>query len=151
LFNTPARITLSHLKKPFRRNKHAEWGANEWDWSLYNCHCRMPYKKVIEMLDLVKNECLTPKKKRKKKDYSQRIALQNPPILEKNRIGNVVLPGLLSNISCSMEQWNQILWTDETRVEPGRHTRTWLTHKPDEELDSICIVIQIPCKKRWMF
>ena len=50
-----------------------------------------------------------------------------------------------------MEQWYEILWTDETWVTGGRHTRTWVTHRAKEEWDPTCIVERHQRKKGWMF
>jgi len=50
-----------------------------------------------------------------------------------------------------MEQWYEILWTDETWVTGGRHTRTWVTRRAGEEWDPTCIVEKHQRKKGWMF
>jgi hypothetical protein len=44
-----------------------------------------------------------------------------------------------------------ILWSDETWVTGGRHTRTWVTRRQGEELDPTCIVERIQRKGGWMF
>jgi transposase len=50
-----------------------------------------------------------------------------------------------------VEQWYNILWTDETWITSGRHTRTWVTRRAGEEWDPTCIVVRHQQKKGWMF
>ena len=47
--------------------------------------------------------------------------------------------------------WNTILWTDETWVKAGKHTRVWVIRAAGEAYDSTCIVDKIPRKRGWMF
>lgn len=42
-------------------------------------------------------------------------------------------------------------WADETCVNPGWHTRTWVTRRKDEVFHEDCIVEQRPRKTGWMF
>ena len=51
----------------------------------------------------------------------------------------------------TIEQWYQILWTNETWITGGRHTRTWVTRGPGEEWYETCIVKRHQRKKDWMF
>jgi transposase len=54
-------------------------------------------------------------------------------------------------VNWTIEQWNQILWSDETWVTPGFHTRIWVTRRAGEELDETCIRLSTPKKRGWMF
>ena len=57
----------------------------------------------------------------------------------------------MEHVNWTIEQWNRILWTDETWVTSGFHTRIWVTRKAGEELDSTCLR-ESPARKRgWMF
>ncbi len=82
-------------------------------------------------------------------EFQQYIARTKPPISECNR--QLRLTWAREHLDWTKEQWNKILWTDETWVTGGRHTRTWVTRRPGEELDSICIVEKRPKKQCWMF
>ena len=36
-----------------------------------------------------------------------------------------------AHASRTHEEWRQVLWTDESWISGGQHTRTWVTHKVD--------------------
>jgi hypothetical protein len=72
-----------------------------------------------------------------------------PPISEANRVAR--LQWALEHVNLTDEQWEKILWTDETWVTGGRHTRVWVTRKDGEELEPTCVVGKIPRKRGWMF
>jgi transposase len=109
---------------------------------------RMPYYKVIQELNLSvgKNALARALKKR---GYTRCIALQKPPLSDENR--RVRLAWALEHVHWSIDQWNRILWTDETWVTSGFHTRTWVTRKPGEELDDTCVRTSPARKRGWMF
>ena len=75
--------------------------------------------------------------------------MRKPPISEKNR--QYRLQWALEHVNWTMAQWYEILWTDETWITGGRHTRTWVTRRPGEEWDPTCIVERHQRKKGWMF
>jgi hypothetical protein len=50
-----------------------------------------------------------------------------------------------------MDQWYEILWTDEMWVTGGRHTRTWITRRAGEESDRTGVFEKQQRKKVWMF
>jgi ketohexokinase/beta-glucosidase len=50
-----------------------------------------------------------------------------------------------------MDQWNQILWSDETWVQSFRHRKTYITRKAGEELEDTCIVEKPRKTGGWMF
>jgi transposase len=81
--------------------------------------------------------------------FHRRLAMRKPPISEKNRQAR--LAWALEHKDWTMEQWFSILWTDETWITGGRHTRTWVTRRPGEEWDPTCIVEKHQRKKGWMF
>lgn len=84
-----------------------------------------------------------------KKGFHRRLAMRKPPITEKNR--QTRLAWAIEHRDWSMEQWYNILWTDDTWITGGRHTRTWVTRRPGEEWDPTCIVERHQRKKAWMF
>ena len=57
--------------------------------------------------------------------------MRKPPITERNRV--VCLAWAHEHVNWTMEQWYEILWTDETWIIGGRHTRTWVTRRAGEE------------------
>lgn len=73
-------------------------------------------------------------------EFQQYIARTKPSISECNR--QLRLAWADEHPDWTKEQWNKILWTDETWVTGGR---------PGEELDSICIVEKRPKKRCWVF
>jgi hypothetical protein len=75
--------------------------------------------------------------------------MRKPPITEKNR--RLRLQWALEHVNWTLEQWYQILWTDETWITGGRHTRTWVTRRAGEEWDPTCIVERHQRKKGRMF
>ncbi|OAL38310.1 hypothetical protein AYO20_02369 [Fonsecaea nubica] len=81
--------------------------------------------------------------------YRRRIALRKPPLSEANRQAR--LEWALEHRSWTKEQWNQILWSDETWITGYRHRRTFVTRKAGEELNSDCIVERVPRPRGWMF
>lgn len=84
-----------------------------------------------------------------KEGFHRRLAMRKPPISEKNR--QIRLQWATDHVNWTMEQWYSILWTDETWITGGRHTRTWVTRRPGEEWDPTCIVEKHQRKKGWMF
>jgi hypothetical protein len=74
---------------------------------------------------------------------------QKPPISEKNRLDR--LAWAYEHIHWIEAQWDRVLWTDETWVNPGRHRKTGVTRKADEESTPECVIDKIPKKIGWMF
>ena len=54
--------------------------------------------------------------------YKRYVALRKPPISEKNR--QLRLEFALEHLNWTDEQWDAILWSDETWVTPGSHRKT---------------------------
>ncbi|EED12610.1 transposable element tc3 transposase, putative [Talaromyces stipitatus ATCC 10500] len=63
----------------------------------------------------------------------------------------VRLAWALEHLNWTTEQWNRILWSDETWVTSGFHTRIWVTRKAGEELEETCIRSSPARKRGWMF
>jgi Transposase len=81
--------------------------------------------------------------------YRRYVARVKPPISEKNRLARI--DWAEEHKTWTKEQWRGILWTDETWVTGERHTKTWITRLPGEELDPTCIVEKVSKPKGWMF
>jgi len=63
--------------------------------------------------------------------FHRRPAMRKPLITETNRLHR--LAWAREHVQWTIEQWYQILWTDETWITGGRHTRSWVTRRPGEE------------------
>ena len=76
--------------------------------------------------------------------YYRRIARKKLPISEENRLRR--LAWAIEHENWTREQWNTILWIDETWVTSGKHTKTWVTRRAGEEYDPDCIKEREPRK-----
>ncbi|EED23145.1 transposable element tc3 transposase, putative [Talaromyces stipitatus ATCC 10500] len=85
----------------------------------------------------------------KKRGYTRCKALNKPPLSDKHK--QVRLAWALEHLNWTTEQWNRILWSDETWVTSGFHTRIWVTRKAGEELEGTCIRSSPARKRGWMF
>jgi hypothetical protein len=81
--------------------------------------------------------------------FRRRIARRKPPISEKNRQDR--LAWAYEHLNWTVEQWRQILWTDETWVTGGPHRKQFVTRRQGEECDSTCITEKYRKKGGWMF
>jgi hypothetical protein len=109
---------------------------------------RMSYQQLAEVMDFgVKKQPIRSALLRE--GFHRRLAMRKPPITEKNRV--IQKDWALEHVGWTMAQWHEILWTDETWITGGRHTRTWVTRRPGEEWDPACIVERHQRKKGWMF
>ncbi len=81
--------------------------------------------------------------------YKRYVAYRKPPISEKNRC--LRLQFAKDHESWTVDQWRQVLWTDETWVTGGRHRKTYVTRLPGEELDDTCIMERLQHPHGWMF
>ena len=81
--------------------------------------------------------------------YKRYVAFRNPPLSEANRVAR--LAWARSHINWTIDQWRQILWSDETWVIAGNHRRTYITRKPDEGLIPNCVEEKKPRQSGWMF
>ncbi len=109
---------------------------------------RMSFQKLAEVMDFgAKKDAIRTALLRE--GFHRRLAMRKPPITEKNR--RLRLAWAHEHVNWSIEQWYQILWTDETWITGGRHTRTWVTRRAGEEWDPTCVVIRHQRRKGWMF
>ena len=81
--------------------------------------------------------------------FKRYIARRKPPISEANRVKRLAFA--IEHLNWSIEDWSRILWSDETWVTGGRHTKTWVTRRPGEEWDPTCIIERHQRKNDWMF
>jgi len=81
--------------------------------------------------------------------YRRRVARRKPPLSEDNQKAR--LEWAIEHVNWSKEQWNLILWSDETWITGHKHRRTLVTRKVSEELNADCIVERVPRPKGWMF
>jgi len=109
---------------------------------------RLSFEKLAEVIDYgVKKDAIRTALLRE--GFYRRLAMRKPPVSEANRVKR--LNWALEHVNWTMEQWYSILWTDETWITGGKHTRTWVTRRAGEEWDPTCIVEQHQQKKGWMF
>ncbi|KAK6587373.1 hypothetical protein PZA11_000663 [Diplocarpon coronariae] len=87
----------------------------------------------------------------KKEGYVRRIARRKPPLTYTNKIQR--LQWAIEHEDWTEEQWFTVCWSDETWVQPGKHTKDWITRKiGDNELyNSDCIEDRYQRKIGWMF
>ena len=85
----------------------------------------------------------------KKEGFSRRIARRKPPISETNRL--LRLAWAHEHLNWTKEQWQTILWSDETWVNGSRHKKVYVTRRAHEEFDLTCIIPRLPGKGGWMF
>ena len=84
-----------------------------------------------------------------KEGFTRAIARAKPPLSPTNVQNR--LNWALEHKDWTLEQWNSILWTDETWVTGCRHTRVWVTRRIGEELDNTCLVDKVRKRRGWMF
>jgi len=109
---------------------------------------RMSYKILIEHLQLEVSET-TLRNSLKKRGYHRCKALQKPPITERTRVRR--LDWATEYVNWTREQWNKILWTDETWVTSKYHRRIYVTRKAGEEFDETCTRERHQRLGGWMF
>jgi hypothetical protein len=85
----------------------------------------------------------------RKEGFKRYVARAKPPLSDKNKADR--LQWALQHVSWSREQWELILWTDETWVTGGRHRKQWVTRRPGEELDPTCVIDKVRRRRGWMF
>jgi transposase-like protein len=81
--------------------------------------------------------------------FRRRVARKKPPISEENRVKR--LNWALEHVNWTPEQWANILWTDETWITGGPHSKQYVTRRQGEEWDPTCIVEKHQRKQGWMF
>nr|XP_001389473.2 beta-1,4-glucosidase [Aspergillus niger CBS 513.88] len=83
------------------------------------------------------------------KRYTRCKALRKPPLTSANKQAR--LAWAFEHLYWTRDQWNRILWTDETWVTSGFHKQIYVTRKAGEELDKTCLRTNPPRKRGWMF
>jgi transposase len=81
--------------------------------------------------------------------FARRTALKKPILTEVHKATR--LEWALEHIHWTQEQWDQILWTDETWVQPGKHKKIKVTRRVGEVLHPDCVEPKIQRKIGWMF
>ncbi|KAF6815631.1 hypothetical protein CMUS01_12404 [Colletotrichum musicola] len=81
--------------------------------------------------------------------FQRRSARRKPSISETNRQKR--LAWAYENNHWTVEDWRKVLWTDETWITGGHHTKLYVTRRPGEEWDPTCIIEKHQRKRGWMF
>ena len=81
--------------------------------------------------------------------YSRCIARSKPPHSIENR--RIRKRWAEEHQYWTYDDWKLVLWSDETWVTGGLPGRTWVTRKPNEELEDDCIVDSGRKGNGWMF
>ncbi|RYP48075.1 hypothetical protein DL768_005997 [Monosporascus sp. mg162] len=81
--------------------------------------------------------------------FRRRFARKKPPINEDIRMLRLEWAELYAN--WTMEQWEQILWTDETWVNDVTHRQQYCTRRVGEEYYPDCVDDKPKRKQGWMF
>ena len=63
----------------------------------------------------------------KKEGYIRAISRKKPPLSQKTKDARLLWAK--EHLNWTQEQWDSILWSDETWVQPGSHKRQWITRK----------------------
>ena len=93
---------------------------------------RKPLHKVIEELNLGVT-VPTLRRSLKKRGYSRCKTLRKPPLSQETRRVHHVWA--LEHINWTVDQWRNILWTDETWVTSGFHTGTsWMSRQVAQQI-----------------
>lgn len=85
----------------------------------------------------------------RKAGFFRRVARRKPPISEKNQLERLEFAH--EHLHWTFEQWAEILWSDETWMTAGNHTRVWVTRRAGEEYDPTCVIEREQRKGGWMF
>jgi transposase len=85
----------------------------------------------------------------RKAGFSRCIAWRKPKLSEVNIQKR--LATCIERREWSLERWGSILWSDETWVTGGRHTRTFVTRRAHEGLEETCILETEQRRSGWMF
>ena len=109
---------------------------------------RMPYIEVDEELQLYVSDKIMRETMRKEGIF-RRLVRHKPLISEKNRLLRLAFAH--AHLNWIRNQWNTILWSDETWVTSGFHTRVWISRRVGEEYNSDCVVDKEQRKQGWMF
>ncbi|KAI0994009.1 hypothetical protein K3495_g14174 [Podosphaera aphanis] len=85
----------------------------------------------------------------KKRGYTRSIAASKSPLSPENLRKRYDFGR--NHLHWEKEDWMRVLWTDESWVTDGRHTRCWITRKPDEVYDNTYVVGNFRRRIGWIF
>jgi hypothetical protein len=83
-----------------------------------------------------------------KEGFRRHPARRKPVISEKNRLAR--LAWAVEHLEWTKEQWNLMLWTDETWV-TNRHTKIWVTRRSNEAYEDTCVIDKESKPHGWLF
>ena len=81
-------------------------------------------------------------------DFRRHETRRKSYISKHNRLAR--LTWAYEHLSWTREQWNRILWTDETWV-TNRHGKIWVTRRAEEEYDDTCVTDKKAKPYEWLF
>ncbi len=110
-------------------------------------HRRMPYFRVAYELNWNVSERVV-QHYLELHGFRRHEARRKPYISEHNRLAR--LAWAYEHLSWTREQWNRILWTDETWV-TNRHGKIWVTRRAGEEYDDTCVTDKEAKPHGWLF
>lgn len=85
----------------------------------------------------------------KKEGFARYSAVRKPKLTDQQ--ARIRLEWAEEHKNWTEEQWFQILWTDETWVQPGRHRKVKVTRRKGEKLHKDCVEPRVQRKIGWMF
>ena len=83
-----------------------------------------------------------------RRGFRRYVALSKPPLSERNQARR--LEWAQEHVNWTREQWNAILWTDETWV-TGYHRKHYVTRQIGEAYDQTCVNEKVRRPRGWMF
>ena len=81
--------------------------------------------------------------------FARRSALKRPNLTPRHAA--IRYQWALEHIDWTWEQWAQILWSDETWIQPSKHKKVKVTRRPGEELHRDYVELKEQRKIGWMF
>lgn len=109
---------------------------------------RMPYSQLIQELNLTIS-VETLRRALARRGYHRCKALRKPPLSDRTKA--LRLAWALEHVNWTREQWNKILWTDETWVTSIYHRTIYVTRRAGEEFDDTCVRERVSHAPGWMF
>jgi hypothetical protein len=85
----------------------------------------------------------------KTEGFARRIALRKPELTEAH--AKIRLNWALEHVHWTLEEWAQVLWSDESWMNPGKHIKVRVTRRPGEALYRDCVEPKEQRKIGWMF
>jgi hypothetical protein len=87
----------------------------------------------------------------KKEGFARRVSRKKAPLTQQH--ADERYKWALEHVNWTDEQWDIVLWSDETWAQPGIHTRIWTTRRIGEAevYDKDCVQPRYQRKIGWMF